>query len=150
MYPNYKTDKDEKEFINHFTAACVSAEKRHLFKPEYRTRDAIFYLVEEPEWFKGDWIELETIVEDDLGDEFWIKFSNFVDDLQEPMLYMEDARLHTERRHELNLAKELRDTHLPFLQKKSLGQLCAIVRLARTKGLLQRIKKGDNLIYRQV
>jgi hypothetical protein len=108
-----------------------------VYRIEYRANDKIFYLVKEPTWFTR-WIELEGIVDDDFGDVFWIKFSVYIDSLKKPLRFMEEARRAstTGERNEVCFAKELRAQNQHFLTNKSLGELCAVVRLARSKGLL--------------
>eukprot|EP00397_Hematodinium_sp_SG-2012_P005474 GEMP01005494.1.p1 GENE.GEMP01005494.1~~GEMP01005494.1.p1 ORF type:complete len:438 (+),score=54.39 GEMP01005494.1:24-1337(+) len=129
-YP--KPTSEQHRLVEHFPSVCIT--ESDIYRVEYRANDSIFYLKHEPSWFEG-WIELEGIVEDEYGDVFWMAFSDYIDNLRKALPHMEEARL-GDRNEELLLAMELRQQALPFLQNKSLGEMCAVVRLARSKGLL--------------
>lgn len=137
LNPPY-SDEEMKYVLENFTRIMMQLPE---YKIESRANDKIFYLREKPKWFQG-WIELEGIVEDEYGDVFWMKFSSYIDNLRKPMKFMDEARRGTAmastngERNEVLFAKELRAKNQYFLSGKTLGELCAVVRLARNKGLL--------------
>jgi len=133
LMQSYRTPTSEQcALIENFPSVCLSTPE--LYRVDYRLNDAIYLLANEPQWFEG-WCELEGIVEDDFGEELWMEFSDYMDRFDEPLQHMKNARA-GDRDEELYLAQELRQRSLPFLNNLTLGELCAVVRLARSKGLL--------------
>eukprot|EP00928_Gymnodinium_smaydae_P017749 TRINITY_DN16786_c1_g1_i1.p1 TRINITY_DN16786_c1_g1~~TRINITY_DN16786_c1_g1_i1.p1 ORF type:complete len:493 (+),score=111.19 TRINITY_DN16786_c1_g1_i1:161-1639(+) len=93
----------------------------HLFDIQRGEREdeTRVFLKEVPSWFRG-WVDFDD-PEDPYDEKLWNEFS----------AYLKNVNSFAGGRY--GMARELQNLHLPFLQGRSLGELCHLVQLALQK-----------------